>query len=48
MNGKGSKPRNCFSAEWHDNYSKIKWKKLSAEKQSTKVSNVSKKEKKSK
>lgn len=24
-NGKGSKPRNCFSKEFRDNYDDIKW-----------------------
>lgn len=27
MNGKGSKPRNCFSKNFKDNYSQINWGK---------------------
>lgn len=27
MNGKGDKPRNCFSKRFKDNYEQIKWKK---------------------
>jgi len=26
MNGKGSRPRNCFSKQFKDNYSNINWK----------------------
>lgn len=25
MNGKGSRPRNCFSKQFKDNYSSINW-----------------------
>jgi len=25
QNGKGSKPRNCFSKEYHNNYDDIEW-----------------------
>jgi len=27
MNGKGDKPRNCFSEQFKNNYEQIKWKK---------------------
>lgn len=27
MNGKGSKPRNCFSKNFKNNYDKIEWQK---------------------
>lgn len=27
MNGKGSKPRNCFTRRFRDNYDSINWKK---------------------
>lgn len=27
MNGKGSKPRNCFSKQFKDNYEEINWEK---------------------
>lgn len=30
MSGKGSRPRNCFSKEFKENYDKIKWKKPKA------------------
>ena len=25
QNGKGSRPRNCFSKEYHNNYADIEW-----------------------
>lgn len=32
MNGKGSKPRNCFSKKYKDNYDEINWKRKPKEK----------------
>ncbi len=32
MNGKGSKPRNCFTKEFRDNYDTIDWGKTPLEK----------------
>lgn len=32
MNGKGDKPRNCFSKQFKDNYEQINWGKVSQDK----------------
>lgn len=31
MNGKGDKPRNCFSKQYKDNYEQIKWSQKNSE-----------------
>lgn len=39
MNGKGSKPRNCFSSQFKDNYDLIDWCRVVKQKESPKEPN---------
>jgi hypothetical protein len=41
MNGKGDKPRNCFSKNFKDNFNLINWSKTSNIKKDTKIKNKS-------